>query len=115
MIMKYEKIRRVLLLGLTLSASLYWGVSEVASSHTPDREATRSVKAAQQLSLKVPQSEGFVDEEKQEQPHPGEEKKSLPETPDSKAEPKRKRGPLKKFVPSEKIPADQAVDFPADI
>jgi hypothetical protein len=113
--MKYEKIRRVLLLGLTLSASLYWGVSGVAFSHTPDKEPTRSLKAAQQLSLKVPQSEGFVAEEKQEQPHPGEEKKSLPETPDSKAEPKRKGAPTKKFVPSEKIPTDQAVDFPADI
>lgn len=113
--MKYEKIRRVLLLGLTLSASLYFGVSEMASSHTPDKEQTGSLKAAQQLSLKVPQSEGFVAEEKQEQPHPGEEKKSLPETPDSKAEPKRKGAPLKKFVPSEKIPTDQAVDFPADI
>ena len=113
--MKYEKAKRVLLLSLTLSASLYWGVSEVVSSHSPDREPTRSVKASQQLSLKVPHSEGFVSEEKQEQPHPREEKKSVPERPDTKVEPKRKGKPLKKFVPSEKIPADQAVDFPADI
>lgn len=113
--MKYEKIRRVLLWGLTLSASLYWPIPGVASTQTPDKEPTWSVKATQQLSLKVPQREGFVAEEKQEQAHPGEEKKSLPETPDSKAEPKGKGTPMKKFVPSEKIPADQAVDFPADI
>ena len=113
--MKYENMKRVLLLALTLSASLYWVVPEVAFSHRPDKEPTRGLKADQLLSLKVPHSEGFVSEEKQEQPHPREEKKSLPETPDTKTEPKRKGKPLKRFVPSEKIPADQAVDFPADI
>ena len=112
---KYENMKRGPLLALILSASLYWVIPEVAFSHRPDKEPTRSVKADQQLTLKVPHSEGFVSEEKQEQPRHREEKKGPPETPDTKAEPKRKGKPLKKFVPSEKIPADQAVDFPADI
>jgi hypothetical protein len=75
----------------------------------------QNVKTGLQFSLKVPQGEGFVAEEKQEQGRPEEEQKPLPETPKPKAEPKRKGWPLKRFVPSEKIPADQAVDFPADI
>ena len=73
----------------------------------------QDVKTDQQLSLKVPQGQGFVAEE--EQTRPEEEKKPLPETPKPKTEPGKKGWPLKKFVPSEKIPADQAVDFPADI
>ncbi len=105
--------RRILLLGLILSASLYWGFPETACPHTSVRESLRNVKRGQQLSLKVPQGQGFVAEE--EQTRPEEEKKPLPETPKPRAEPEKKGWPLKKFVPSEKIPADQAVDFPADI
>ncbi len=115
MIMQDQMKRRIFLLGLILSASLYWGVPEAAFSHTSVRESMQNVKSGQQLSLKVPQSEGFIAEEKQEQARPEEEKKPLPETPRPKAEPRKKGWPLKKFVPSEKIPADQAVDFPADI
>jgi cytochrome c-type biogenesis protein CcmH/NrfG len=114
--MHYQMKRRIPLLGLILSASLYWGVPEAVFSHTSVREELmQNVKTGQKLSLKVPQGQGFVAEEKQEQARPEEEKKPLPETPRPKAEPKRKGWPLKRFVPSEKIPADQAVDFPADI
>ena len=111
--MHYQMKRRIFLLGLILSASLYWGVPEVVFSHTSVRDSMQNVKMGQQLSLKVPQGQGFVAEE--EQVRPEEEKKPLPETPKPKTEPGKKVWPLKKFVPSEKIPADQAVDFPADI
>ena len=111
--MHFPMKRRILLLGLMLSASLYWGFPETAWPHTSVRESMQNVKRGQQLSLKVPQGQGFVAEE--EQTRPEEEKKPLPETPKPKAEPEKKGWPLKKFVPSEKIPADQAVDFPADI
>jgi hypothetical protein len=107
--------RRLSLLGLILGASLYGQVPEAVSSHTSVRESMQSVKTGQLLSLKVPQSRGFIAEEKQEEARPEEEKKSLPETPKPKAEPGKERRPLKEFVPSETIPADQAVDFPADI
>jgi hypothetical protein len=113
MIMHYQMKRRIFLLGLILSASLYWGVPEVVFSHTSVRDSMQNVKMGQQLSLKVPQGQGFVAEE--EQARPEDEKKPLPETPKPKAEPGKKGWPLKKFVPSEKIPADQAVDFPTDI
>jgi hypothetical protein len=113
--MHYQMKRGVFLLGLVLSASLYWGAPEAVFSHTSAREAMQNVRTGQQLSLKVPQGQGFVAEEKQEEVRPEEEKKPLPETPKPKAEPKRKGWPLKRFAPSEKIPADQAVDFPVDI
>ena len=111
--MYFQMKRHIPLLGLIMSVSLYWGVPETAWPHTSARESMQNEKTGQQLSLKVPQSQGFVAEE--EKTRPEEEKKPLPETPKPEPEPERKRWPLKKFVPSEKIPADQAVDFPADI
>ncbi len=111
--MYYRTKRRIFLVGLILCASLYWGIPDTACPHTSVRESTQNVKTGQELSLKVPQGQGFVAEE--EQPRPEEEKKPLPETPRPKTEPTKKEWPLKKYVPSEKIPADQAVDFPADI
>ncbi len=111
--MYHRTRRRIFLLGFMLSATLFWGVPDTACPHTLVRESMQNVKTGQQLSLKVPQSQGFVVEE--EKPRPEEEKKPLPEKPKPKTEPAKKEWPLKKFVPSEKIPADQAVDFPADI
>ena len=113
MIMYYRTKTRIFLKGLILSASLYWGVPDTACPHTLVRESMQNVKTGQQLSLKAPQGQGVVAEE--EQPRPEEEKKPLPETPKPKTEPEKKESPLRKFVPSDKIPADQAVDFPADI
>jgi hypothetical protein len=110
-----RKKRRIFLVGLILSAGLYWGVPETACPHTSVRESIQNVKTGPQLSLKVPQGQGFVaEEEKEGVPTRGEEKPQ-PKTPKPQAEPEKKGWPLKKFVPSEKIPADQAVDFPADI
>ena len=113
--MQDQMKRRIFLWGIILSAGLYGGMPEAAFSHTSIRESMQDLKSAQQFCLKVPQSEGFMAEEKQEQARPEEEKEPLSETPEPKAEPSKKGRPLKKFVPSEKIPADQAVDFPADI
>ena len=106
---------RIALLGLILGAILYGRAPEAVFSQTPIRESTQNVTRGLQLSLKVPQREGFVAEEKQEEARPEEKKRPLPETPKSEAEPGKERRPLKEFVPSETIPADQAVDFPADI
>ncbi len=56
--------------------------------------------------------------------HPERETKANPDADSKKTEPATDSGsrtgrtqtkPLTPFVPSEKIPADQAVDFPADI
>jgi hypothetical protein len=113
--MQDEKIRRIFLLGLILSASLYGGVPETAFSYTSFRETTQNVQSDERLSLKVPQGEGFVVEEEKEKPSSRGGEKTLPKTPKSKAKPRREGTPPKEFVPSEKIPADQAVDFPADI
>ncbi|MBW1840293.1 MAG: hypothetical protein JRF27_02020 [Deltaproteobacteria bacterium] len=40
---------------------------------------------------------------------------TLPDTPKKEENAPKKTEPLKPFVPSEKIPADQGVDFPYDI
>jgi hypothetical protein len=56
-----------------------------------------------------------VRKEKKEQARPFEQKKLTPATDKPKAVSRAKTTPPKKFVPSEKIRADQAVDFPADI
>jgi hypothetical protein len=113
--MHYPMKRRLPLLGLILGVVLYGGVPKAVFSHTSARESMQSVRTGQLLSLKVPQKEGFMAEEKQEEAPPEGEKKPLPETPKPKTEPRKERRPLKDFVPSETIPADQAVDFPADI
>ena len=44
-----------------------------------------------------------------------EEKKTQKMQKDTPAQPKKKSAPLDDFVPTEKIRADNAVDFPADI
>jgi hypothetical protein len=45
----------------------------------------------------------------------GSETESKPATDDKNKSSNAKSKPLKPFVPSEKIPGDQAVDFPVDI
>jgi len=55
------------------------------------------------------------DAEKNETVIVPEQKKRTPEPVKPKNTTRPKEGPPKVFVPSEKIPADQAVDFPTDI
>ena len=114
--MHETELKRIFLAVSILSVSLCVGVPETTFSHIPLIETRQNVVSDQRLSLKVPQGdEGFAVEKEKEQPRPQEEIRTLPKTPKSKAKPRRKGTPLKEFVPSEKIPADQEVDFPADI
>ena len=78
-------------------------------------ESSQAVVAAFQVALQVPTADTITEEEKREAGPVPKEAVSPPEK--GKSEPAvREKAPRKKdFVPSEKIPADQAVDFPADI
>ncbi len=69
----------------------------------------------QNLPIETAQNDKPVDNEKKDPIHPPEQKQPTSETTKPKTSTELRNGPSKDFVPSEKIPADQAVDFPADI
>jgi len=78
-------------------------------------ESSEAVVAAFQVALQVPKDDTTPEEENKEAGPAPKEAVSSPEK--GKSDPAvREKAPIKRdFVPSEKIPADQAVDFPADI
>lgn len=71
--------------------------------------------ATQQLPIEMAQNDQPMDTEKKDPVHPPEQKKPTSEPAKPKTTTSLKEGSPKDFVPSEKIPADQAVDFPTDI
>jgi len=105
----------VFLLVLGLWATLVMGAPDRVNSYGPAEDANHGGRVGYELALKAPLVEESNTREKAEQPRPHEEKKTVPATGREKPTAKEKTDPVKKFVPSEKIPADQAVDFPADI
>jgi hypothetical protein len=71
--------------------------------------------ATQNLPIEMAQNDKPIDTEEKEPVPPPEQKRPVPEPARPKTSTSLKEGPPKDFVPSEKIPADQAVDFPTDI
>ncbi len=105
----------VFLLVLGLCATLVMGAPDRVNSHGPVKDTSHGGRVGYEIALKAPLIEESDTHEKAEQPRLHEEKKTVPPTGREKPTAKEKTDPVKKFVPSEKIPADQAVDFPADI
>jgi len=103
------------MLGLSIGAGLCMGVLSVAFCDVSVNSALQNGMAAQKVSFIIAENEGTVDKEKKEQARPLEQKKMTPATDKPKAVSREKTTPPKKFVPSQKIRADQVVDFPADI
>ncbi len=103
------------MLGLSIGAGLCMGVLSIAFCDVSVNSALQNGMAAQQVSFIIAENEGIVAKEKKEQARPLEQKKLTPATDKPKAVSRAKTTPPKKFVPSEKIRADQVVDFPADI
>ena len=103
------------MLGLSIGAGLCMGVLSIAFCDVSVNSALQNGMAAQQVSFKIAENEGIVAREKKDQARPLEQEKLTPATDKPKAVSREKTTPLKKFVPSQKIRADQAVDFPADI
>ena len=113
--MCYRRKQLIFMLGLSIGAGLWMGVLSIAFCDVSVNSALPNGMAAQQLSFKIAENEGIVVKEKKEQARPLEQEKLTPATDKPKAVSRAKTTPPKKFVPSEKIRADQVVDFPADI
>ena len=113
--MCYRRKQLTFMLGLSIGAGLCMGVLSIAFCDVSVNSALQNGMAAQQVSFKIAENEGVVAKEKKEQARPLEQKKLTPATDKPKAVSREKTVPPKKFVPSQKIRADQAVDFPADI
>ena len=105
----------VFLLVLGLCATLVMGAPDRVNPHGSVEDTIHGGRVGYEMALKAPLIEESNTHEKAEQPPPHNEKQTLPPTGREKPTPKEKKDPVKRFVPSEKIPADQAVDFPADI
>ncbi len=103
------------MLGLSIGAGLYMGILSIAFCNDSVDSALQNGMPAQQVPLKIPEKSGIVAKEKKDQTWPLEHKKMTPATGKPKGVSRAKTAPPKKFVPSQKIRADQAVDFPADI
>ena len=90
-------------------------VTAMNAAHWGQVESSEAVVAAFQVALQVPKDDTTPEEENKEAGPAPKEAVSSPEK--GKSDPAvREKAPIKRdFVPSEKIPADQAVDFPADI
>jgi hypothetical protein len=86
----------------------------------PDREVSgRGVEqhgnTSQQRYVEVAQTDNTKEAEKKEPILVPDQEKRTTEPAKPKTTTRPKEGSPKIFVPSEKIPADQAVDFPTDI
>ncbi len=113
--MCYRRKQLTFMLGLSIGAGLCMGALSIAFCDVSVNSALQNGMAAQQVSFKIAENEGIVAKEKKEQARPLEQKKLTPATDKPKAVSRAKTTPRKKFVPSQKIRADQVVDFPADI
>ena len=103
------------MLGLSIGAGLCMGVLSIAFCDVSVNSAVQNGMAAQQVSFIIAENDGIVAKEKKDQARVLEQEKLTPATDKPKAVSREKTTPPKKFVPSQKIRADQAVDFPADI
>jgi hypothetical protein len=103
------------LLGAGINASLLEGAPWGAGGGTLEAEAPGEMVAPFKLALRAPEDDAQTEQETR---RPGPAPKGVVSEP-GEAEfdqgPPEKVGPQRDFVPSETIPADQAVDFPADI
>jgi hypothetical protein len=113
--MCYRRKQLTFMLGLSIGAGLCMGVLSIAFCDVSVNSAVQNGMAAQQVSFIIAENDGIVAKEKKDQARPLEQEKLTPATDKPKAVSREKTTPPKKFVPSQKIRADQVVDFPADI
>ena len=83
--------------------------------HGMREETAHHVRIAQSVSLSTQKNNGTKIPDTKESDRLTEHKKSKAKNERTPSKPVEKRVPLSEFVPSEKIEADKAVDFPADI
>lgn len=83
--------------------------------HDTKRETPHHVLVAQTDSMPALKDNGTQIPETIESDHSMKQENSKATNESTSSQPVEKSVPLKEFVPSEKIEADKAVDFPADI
>jgi len=103
------------MVGLSIGAVLCMGALSIAFCDVSVNSVLQNGMTVQQVPFKMAENEGIVAKEKKEPARPLEQNKLTPTTDKPEAVSRAKTTPHKKFVPSQKIRADQAVDFPADI
>ncbi len=115
MIMGMKSASMFFLLGFMMNGIFTPGVQVNPDRMVPGRVVEQLGNTTQQRYIEMAQTDKTKDTEKNEPVLTPEQKKRTSEPAKPKNTTRLKEGPPKGFVPSEKIPADQAVDFPTDI
>jgi hypothetical protein len=105
----------VFLVDLIFHAPFCFGFGDMASKEIPWKTITELTDTAESKSIQMARDEV---PERNEVEAPGrlpEQKESKPTPSDSQEDSEDETVSPREFVPTEKIPADQAVDFPVDI
>ncbi len=115
MIMGMKSAIKFFLLGFMMNGIFTPGVQVNPDRMGPGRVVEQLGNTTQPSYIEMAQTDKTKDAEKNEPVLTPEQKKRTSEPAKPKNTTRLKQGPPKGFVPSEKIPADQAVDFPVDI
>ena len=115
MIMGMKNASKFFLLGFMMNGILIPGGRVNPARMVPGRVVEQLGNTTQQRNIEMAQTDKNKDAEKKEPILVPEQKKRTTEPAKPKTTTRPKEGPPKVFVPTEKIPADQAVDFPTDI
>ena len=102
------------LLGFMMNGIFILRVQAILDRGVPGRGVQQLLNTPQQRYTEMAQNDETKETEKNEPVLDSEQKRRITE-PAKPKNSRQEKGPPKDFVPSEKIPADQAVDFPTDI
>jgi len=102
------------LFGVTLNGVPTHGDRVMVALELPVKGIEEMENRAPERPMDTVQRDEPIEDEREEARRP-EKKEATPEAASPKPSNRSKKGPPKDFVPTEKIPADQAVDFPTDI
>jgi hypothetical protein len=100
---------------LMLGAPMAIGMGDDAPSTKNRFSDNSSFGAEKKVAVVLAQNDRTDDDRSERSKSGSETMESEAANDDKNKESKAKSKPLKPFVPSEKIPGDQAVDFPVDI
>jgi hypothetical protein len=114
-IMGMKSAIKFFLLGFMINGIFTPGVRDIPARMVSGSIVEQLGNTTQLRYLEMAQTDKTKDAEKNEPVLTPEQKKRTSEPAKPKNTTRLKEGPPKDFVPSEKIPADQAVDFPTDI
>ena len=102
-----------------MNTPLIYGMGAFTQHVNAERTEFLRSSIVKQKSIVLAENDGSAPVDKEEteigSSSKGSEPESDPKTDSDDRPTPKKAAPLKTFIPSEKIPAEQAVDFPADI